>query len=215
MLGVVIALLLLGYVLLVSSWIAPLTGEAAGAAPDIPPHLRYRHVVQIWEVLAGGLVSGAIVVAIFAFISRTLESHEALIIRLGVIASLALLFNFAPRWIGPLIVADGGLRVIPLLAPSYRVQLPLMNLWLAATFLLVLAQLKLSRRRRALSWARIALGLLGAVVLSRIIFGIRFSHVDFILKPILGLVLLLIVIVPVARGLRPLQRSETSRRPIA
>ncbi len=78
----------------------------------------------------------------------------------------------------------------------------MMNLWLAAAFLLELAQLKLSRRRRALSWARIALGFFGAVVLFRIIFGMRFSHVDFILRPILGLVLLLIVIVTVARGLR-------------
>ena len=66
MLGVVIALLLLGYVLLVSSWIAPLTGAGAGAGADIPSHLRYRHIGQIWEVLAGGLVSGAIVVGIFA-----------------------------------------------------------------------------------------------------------------------------------------------------
>lgn len=211
------------YALVVLVWILSAPGTAL---LEVFPNLRLRESGQVWGLLFGFAISVATLVLIFMLIDwlvrsiwaeefgndRARESQAALAVRapmmarLGAVLLLALLFNFAPWLIGPTAVSEGGMRVLTLLAPGFQVHVPLLNSWFTGVFILYLVLLIRGEWNRAARWAHLALGVLGVVILYRILRGGSFSHIDQLLKPICAVGLLGLLAVSLLRLYRLVRR---------
>ena len=90
------------------------------------------------------------------------------------LAGLLLLVNFFPQWVGVWIGIGGRTfewRFLPILAPGYTAYLPWLNLWWIAALLLQLALIGRGRWGLALRWLDLAVHVLGAAALWRLLTG--------------------------------------------
>lgn len=215
------------YALVVLVWILSALGTAQ---LQVQPSLRLRELSQVWGLFFGLVISVASLVLMFMLIDWIVRSvwgdeigrnaasetqaamavRAPIVARLGAILIIGLLFNFAPWLIGTPAVAEGGIRVITLLAPGLQVHVPLLNIWFTGAFILYLVLLMQGKWSRAARWAHLALGVLGAIILYRIIRGGSFSHIDQLLKPICAFGLLSLLGVSLLRLYRLLRRPAAT-----
>ena len=93
------------------------------------------------------------------------------IVEIGILFALLILFNLLPAKVGILVSATDLSSFVPLLGPEFQPHLPWLNLWWGLGLLLAVAKLVVGRWTVELRWADLGLGVLGACVLSRLVFG--------------------------------------------
>ena len=93
------------------------------------------------------------------------------IVEIGILFSLLVLFNLFPAKVGILVSATDLSSFVPLLAPEFQPHLPWLNLWWGLALLLAVVKLIVGRWTVELRWADVCLGILGAYVLSRLVFA--------------------------------------------
>lgn len=125
------------------------------------------------------------------------------------IVALVILFNFFPQWVGIWNSSDGQWSVFPLLRREFSMHLPLLNLWWGLAFALDLIVLRHGRWRRGTRWARLALGVLGAIVLLVILLGPPVFRFDTASKSVLAVPLFIAMIETGVRLYRLLNRGPS------
>ena len=201
-----------------------------GEIAIIPFHFDFGTSRSWTDVMLGAIANVGIVTLIFGVVERighrgqrgaaswdprslpAIEDPDRIsrtgqILRLTGIAIFALIFNFAPDWLGLFVIRGDGWGTFPVLAPEYRVHLPWLNAFWAVAFALHLAILWQGRWH---AWSRagdLALGLFGAAILYRIVIGGPFTFLDVALKPVVVIALVATLIGSAVRAARLIRRA--------
>ena len=93
------------------------------------------------------------------------------VLEICILSVLLVLFNLFPAKVGILISFTDLDSFVPLLAPEFQSHLPWLNLWWGLGLLLAMAKLAVGRWTAELRWADLGICILGAYVLSRLVFG--------------------------------------------
>lgn len=115
------------------------------------------------------------------------------VINMALIATLAVLFNFYPEWVGSWRSADDPSSFSSLLGPGYRIYLPALNLWWCLVLGLNIIHLYTRRRTPVTRWFGAALNVYLVIMLTWMALGAPnfFKPAAmFWLRPILGLLAL-------------------------
>lgn len=91
------------------------------------------------------------------------------LVSMVIIAAFAFLFNFFPEKVGTYRTIGDQTTFTPMLTPPFDDHLLGLNLWWALGFVFNIFLLQTGRWTPALRWAEVALGLLGAYVLARLV----------------------------------------------
>jgi len=117
--------------------------------------------------------------------SLTLSSQEEKrilrvwpILEVCILSALLVWFNLFPAKVGILISGTDLSSFVPLLAPEFQSHMPWLNLWWGMSLLLAVAKLVVGRWTLELRWADLGVGILGAYVLSRLVFGGPIAGLD-------------------------------------
>ena len=94
-----------------------------------------------------------------------------IIMSLCAIAAASILFNFYPDKVGVLVSATDPSSFISLLAPEFQAHMFWLNLWWGLAFTLNVVRLCLGRWTAVTRWADVALSVLAAFVLGRMVLG--------------------------------------------
>lgn len=182
------------------------------------------------DIMLGAVANVGIVTLIFGIVERMSRGREAesqswdphalpaledadrisragQVLRLTFTAIFALMFNFAPEWLGLFMIRGDGWGTFPVLAPEYRVHLPWLNAFWAAAFVLHLSILWQGRWRTWSRAADLALGLFGAAILYRIATGGPFTFLDVALKPVIVIAMIATLVASAVRAVRLVRRA--------
>lgn len=97
------------------------------------------------------------------------KTRTQALVSMAIIAVFACLFNFFPDKVGTYRISGGSTTFTPMLAPAFEDHLLGLNLWWSLAFVLNIFLLRAGRWTAGLRWAEVAVELLGAFVLARLV----------------------------------------------